>query len=105
MGCDPYPFGGGGQAEGRSNGLWVLWLLLVPILLSGLALLAIRFTHAGQTRRKALLWAPALVLLAFCVVGILSIGLFYLPVALALLVAAVTGSLRGSAYAEPRDAA
>ena len=75
------------------NGLWVLWLLFIPILLSGLALLVIRFTDPGQARRKALLWLAALVLLAFCVVGILSIGLFYLPVALALLVAAVSGSL------------
>ena len=78
------------------NGLWALWLLLTPILLSGLTLLVIRFTDAGQARRKALLWLPTLVLLAFCVAGILSIGLFYLPVAPALLVAAVTGSLGSS---------
>ena len=82
------------------NGLWVLWLLLVPVLLSGLALLAVAFTDAGQARRKASLWLAALALLAFCLVGILSIGLFYLPVALALLAAAVAGSLKGSADVE-----
>ena len=89
----------------EANGLWVLWLLFIPILLSGLALSAIRFTDAGQAIRKVFLWLPTLVLLAFCAVGIFSIGLFYLPVALALLVAAVTDSLKGSADVEPRDAA
>ena len=87
----------------EANGLWVLWLLLVPILLTGLTLLGIRFTDPGQTRRRVLLWLPALALLAFCLVGIFSIGLFYLPVALALLVAAVTGSLMGSADTESQE--
>ncbi len=87
------------------NGLYVLWLLLIPVLLTGLALLAIRFTDAGQARRKALLWVSALTLLAVCVVGILSIGLFYLPAALALLVATVADSLNGSADAGSPDPA
>ena len=77
----------------EQNGLWVFWLLLVPIMLSALALLTIALTDAGQARRKALLWLPAIVLLAFCAVGIFSIGVFYLPAALALLCAAVAGSL------------
>jgi hypothetical protein len=87
------------------NGLWVLWLLLVPILLSGLALLAIAFTDSGHAGRKALLWLAALALLALCLVGIFSIGLFYLPVALALLVAAVADTVKGSADAELRESA
>ena len=74
----------------EANGLWVLWLLLVPILLSGVALLVIVFTRNGQARHSTLLWTPTLALLVFCVVGILSIGLFYVPAALALLVAAIT---------------
>ena len=60
-----------------------------PVVMSVLALLAIAFAVPGQTRRKALLWTPALALLVFCVVGIFSIGLFYLPALVALLVAAV----------------
>ena len=87
------------------NGLYVLWLLLIPVLLSGLALLVIRLTDAGQARRKALLWISALALLALCLVGILSIGLFYLPTAMALLVAAVADSLNGSADKGLRDSA
>ncbi len=67
------------------NGLWVLWLLLVPVLLSGLALLIIRSTEAGHKRRKVFLWIPALALLAFCAVGMFSIGVFYLPSALRML--------------------
>ena len=58
----------------EANSLWVIWILLVPIPLSGLALLTIRFTDTGQARRKALLWLPAVVLLAFCAVAIASIG-------------------------------
>lgn len=87
------------------NGLWVLWLLLIPVLLSGLALLSIRFTHAGQARRRAFLWLAALALLALCVVGILSIGMFYLPTALALLVAAVADSLNSGADEGSKDSA
>ena len=87
------------------NGLYVLWLLLIPILFSGLTLLVIRFTDAGLARRKALLWISALALLALCLVGILSIGLFYLPTAMALLVAAVADSLNGSADKGLRDSA
>ena len=84
----------------EANGLWVLWLLLIPVVMSGLVLLAIALTVQGQTRRKALLWTPALALLVFCVVGIFSIGLFYLPALVALLVAAVTDSLKASTDAE-----
>ena len=86
----------------EANGLWVLWLLLIPVVMSGLVLVAIALTSPGQARRKALLWTLALALLVFCVVGIFSIGLFYLPALVALLVAAVTDSLKGSADAESR---
>ena len=72
----------------EANGLHVLLLLLVPILLTAVAILAIQFTKRRGIRRKVLLWGPAVVLLGFCVVSIFSIGLFYLPAALALLVAA-----------------
>ena len=87
----------------EANGLWVLWLLLIPILLTGLVLLAIRFTDGGQIRRKALLWTPTLVLLAFCAVAIASIGMLYLPTALAMLVAAIAGSLDSDAGAREAD--
>ena len=87
----------------EANGLWVLWLLLIPVVMSGLALVAIAITMPGWTGRKALLWTPTLALLVFCVVGIFSIGLFYLPALVALLIAVGTDSLKGSTDAESQE--
>ena len=84
----------------EANGLHVILLLLVPILLTGIALLALRLTAKSQTVRKVLLWGPAVVLMGFCFVAIASIGMFYLPTALALLVAAIA-DLGGQEGNEP----
>ncbi len=80
------------------NGLHVILLLLVPILLTAITLLGLRFQQT--TMRKILLWSPAVVLLGFCFVAIASIGMFYLPTALALLVAAIA-DLGGQEGNEP----
>ena len=80
------------------NGLHVVLLLLVPILLTALTLLGLRLQQT--TMRKILLWSPAVVLLGFCFVAIASIGMFYLPTALALLVAAIA-DLGGQEGNEP----
>ena len=77
----------------EQNGLWVIWLLILPVLITGLVLLVIRLTDTGQLGRKVLLWTLTLTFLAFCAVGIFSIGLFYLPSGLALMCAAITGSV------------
>ena len=74
------------------NGLYVVSLLLVPVLLSGIAVWAVRGTDGGRTGRRILLWVLAVVLLGLCAVSILSIGMLYLPTALAMLVAAIAGS-------------
>ena len=71
----------------EANGLYAIALLLVPVLLTGVALLSLRLTTMSQIARKVLLWGPAFVLLGFCVAAIFSIGVFYLPAAFALLVA------------------
>lgn len=76
------------------NGMRVLPLLLAPVVLTALALLVVLLTDAGQARRKVLLWVSAILLLGFCAVGIFSIGLFYMPAAVALVVSAVLGSRR-----------
>ena len=76
-----------------ANGARVLPLLLAPMALTALALLTVLLTDAGQARRKVLLWVLAVLLLGFCAVGIWTIGLFYLPAALALVFSAVLGSL------------
>ena len=80
------------------NGLHVILLLLVPILLTAITLLGLRLQQT--TMRKILLWSPAVVLLGFCFVAIASIGMFYLPTALALLVAAIA-DLGGQEGNEP----
>ena len=72
----------------EANGPHVIALLLVPVLLTGIALLSFRLNRKSQTAHKVLLWGPAIMLLGFCIVAIWSIGMFYLPAAFALLVAA-----------------
>ena len=74
----------------ETNGLHVIWVPIVPVLLSGIALMAVRRTGPGQTGRRLLLWTISVVFLGFCALGFLSFGLLYLPVALMLIIAAVT---------------
>ena len=76
------------------NGWWVLGLLSVPVLLSVLGFLAAR----GGIR--ALVWGVLAVLLAFCVLGAFSVGLYYLPSVVALVVAAVRMGGRGPGQRE-----
>jgi hypothetical protein len=64
------------------NGPWAAFLLCVPVVLATLGL------WVALRRHKTLAWIFAGVLLIFCVLGGFSIGLFYLPAALVLLVAA-----------------
>ena len=78
------------------NGLRVLPLLLAPVVLTALALLAVLLTDAWSAKRKALVWVSAVLLLGFCALGSFSIGLFYLPAALALTLSAILGSRRRS---------
>ena len=51
----------------ETNGLWVLLPLLVPVVLTGLALLVIWAWDPGGWGRSALLWALAVLALGFCV--------------------------------------
>ena len=74
------------------NGWGMLPILLVPAALTGLALITLLKTNAGQTRRRVLVWVPAVLLLGFCTVAIFSIGIFYLPTALALVFSAILDS-------------
>ena len=74
----------------ETNGLHVIWVPIVPVLLSGVALMVLLRTLPGQTRRRLLLWTISVVFLGFCGLGFLSFGLLYLPGALMLIIAAVT---------------
>ena len=64
------------------NGMWALGLLAIPVALTVLGVF-------GAVRSyRFLLWSVAVVLLVFSIISGMTIGLFYLPAAIALLVAA-----------------
>ena len=71
------------------NGPQIVFALSIPILL---ALLPLTFR---KQRRAALLGAGALTL-CFCILGALSVGMFYLPTALLLFLAAATTAPRSA---------
>ena len=70
-------------------------LLLIPVLLTGVAVMAMHFAHRQERLRRWLWWLPAIVLLGFCAVAILSIGALYLPAAIALLCGATLYAAAG----------
>jgi glucan phosphoethanolaminetransferase (alkaline phosphatase superfamily) len=71
----------------EQNGVWILGLLGVPVALAGFGL------YCAVRRHRVLLWVSGLVLIGFVAVSGFTIGLFYAPAALALLVA--SGLCRG----------
>ncbi|HLA18405.1 MAG TPA: hypothetical protein VJ253_03710 [Dehalococcoidia bacterium] len=75
----------------EENGAEVLLWLLLPVAACLWALLA---SLSESTGAKAAMWLMGLLLLLFAWVSILSIGAFYLPPALALLVAALSATRR-----------
>ena len=81
-------------SSGRSglevNGLYIFVPLMVPVVLTGIPVLTVRFTDGRNLRRSLLLWIPFVLLTVFCVLAVWSIGIFCLPSALLLLVAAIT---------------
>ena len=81
----------------EENGLIAVSSLLVPVLVTYIPLAAIHLVEPGRAKRKILLWFPAVALLLLCMLAIFSIGMIYLPVALALFVAAVADSRRRTA--------
>jgi hypothetical protein len=64
------------------NGTWVISYLAIPIILTVLAFFAL------VARLRTIMWVLAIVLFALCILAAWSIGLFYIPSAVALLVAA-----------------
>jgi hypothetical protein len=75
------------------NGMWALGLLAVPIALAVLGVFGAARSY------RFVVWSVAVVLLVFSIISSMTIGLFYLPAAIALLVAA---ALRDSSRAPSR---
>ena len=71
------------------NGLSAALLIVIPVALTAITLNA---SLPGATRPRLMLilrWAAFVLMFLFCVVSALSIGIFYLPSTIAMLVAAV----------------
>lgn len=64
------------------NGTWVVGYLATPIILTVIAFFAL------VVRLRTVMWVLAILLFALCILAAWSIGLFYVPSAVALLVAA-----------------
>ncbi len=78
------------------NGYRVVPLLMAPVAATLLGVLAISVANPLRRGGKIAIWTPAVLLFLFCLVGLASIGLFYVPSAIALLVAVVLASRRSS---------
>jgi hypothetical protein len=65
------------------NGVDVLGVLALPVLLAGVGLVAV------HRRRRVLLVTVLVALVAFCLLALASVGLLYLPAAVALGIAVV----------------
>lgn len=85
----------------EANGLWVISLLLVPVALTGLSFLTASFIGNKGASGRVLLWFWAVLLLGGCFLAIWSIGLFYLPAAFLLGLAALIASVRRPAPGLP----
>ena len=78
----------------EANGLEALVPLLIPVTLTGLALIVLLTWRIRRVGIAFALWLLTVVLLAFCLLGYLSFGVLYVPAALALIVAAAILSFR-----------
>ena len=76
------------------NGVWVLIPLFVPAILTGLALMALLTWKGSPLGLTLILWVLTVALLALCLLASLSLGVLYIPSALALIVASAIVSLR-----------
>ena len=76
------------------NGYWILIPLFVPVLVTAMALLSLLTWKGGRVGNTLILAGLALILLVFCVLGILSFGIFYLPAAIASIATAAVYGLR-----------
>ena len=78
------------------NGIWPLLALFIPVVLTGLALMALLTWKGRSAGRVLIIGGLALALLAFCALGYLSFGIMYLPSALALMASAFLFGFRAA---------
>ncbi|MDA1228250.1 MAG: hypothetical protein BZY79_03955 [SAR202 cluster bacterium Casp-Chloro-G4] len=78
------------------NGIRIIPILAVPVALTATAVMASILLRGKPRLGLSLLWTSTISTVLFSLLGLLSIGLFYFPAALAMILAAVVGSLGGS---------
>ena len=90
QGVEAQPVPGGGVQQRQlcatliqANGVDVLGVLALPVLLAGVGLVAV------HSRRRVVLVTVLVALVAFCLLALASVGLLYLPAAVALVIAVV----------------
>jgi hypothetical protein len=74
-----------------ANGVWTAALLICVTLLAGMPL-GVALAHPPGQRTTA--WAAGLLLLGFCAMAGVSVGLLYLPSAILLIVAGAVGKVK-----------
>ena len=75
--------------------VWVVLYFLIPVVLTGLAFLTVWYWNPTRGTRTAILWAMAALLLVFCVLGMLSYGILFVPAFLASATTAVVSMFTG----------
>ena len=78
----------------EANGVGALIPLSIPLILTGLALMALLSWRGRSAGIVTILWVLAVVQLTFCLLASLSFGATYFPSALVLVIAAAIVSFR-----------
>ena len=73
------------------NGLGVLLVLAVPVAITGLGLFATISKMVTYGVARVLLWSTGISMVLVCVLGAFSVGMLYIPAALAMFVSAIAG--------------
>ena len=77
------------------NEVWVVLYFLIPVVLTGLAFLTVWYWNPTRWTGTVILWAMAALLLVFCVLGMLSYGILFVPAFLASATTAVVSMFTG----------
>ena len=87
----------------EENGIWALLPMTVPVVLTGLAFMAVWCWSPGRWTKCLALWLLALAAIGFCVLGFLSFGILFVPAALALVITALVGTFQQRHPREPAN--
>ena len=73
---------------------------MIPVAITAIALNAVAFRRLNRGLRLGMLWGSTALMLVFCVIALMSVGVFYVPAAATLIVAAVSGLGRAQSQDE-----